>query len=42
MTVQSGNTNRGERLSTVDLHIKVPCFLKNLIMFALSKAADIN
>jgi hypothetical protein len=29
------------RLSTVDLFIKVACFVRRLIMFTLSKAADI-
>ncbi len=25
-----GNTNRGRKLSTVDLHIKAPCFTKKV------------
>ncbi len=28
MTTETGNTNRGGRLSTVDLLIKVGCFVK--------------
>jgi hypothetical protein len=39
---QAGNTNRSGRLSTVDLLINVACFVKNKIMLAISKAADLN
>jgi hypothetical protein len=30
------------RLSTVGLLIKLACFVKNEMMFAISKAADLN
>jgi hypothetical protein len=36
------NTNGRGRLSTVDLLIKVACFVKKEIMLALSKAIDKN
>jgi hypothetical protein len=38
----AGNTNWRERLSTVDLLIKGAGFAKKLIIFAISKAADLN
>ncbi len=38
----TGNTNRRERLSTVDLIIKATRFVKKYIMFAISKVADLN
>jgi hypothetical protein len=37
-----GNTNKRERLSTVDLLNKVACFVKEDKMFVISKTADIN
>ncbi len=40
--VKAGNSNRRGRLSTVDLLIKVACFVKQQVMSALSKAADLN
>jgi len=40
--VKAGNTNGRGRLSTVDLLIKVACFVKKEIMLALSKAIDKN
>jgi hypothetical protein len=36
------NTYSRGRLSTVDLLIKVACFVKNKLMFAKSKAANLN
>ncbi len=38
----AGNTNSRRTLSTVDLLIKVTRFVKKKIMFASSKAADLN
>jgi len=35
-------TEGGGKLSTVDLLIKVACFVKKLIMLAIAKAADLN
>jgi hypothetical protein len=32
---QPGNTNRGGRLSTVDLHVKVACFIKIYIILLI-------
>ncbi len=37
-----GNTNWRRGLSTVELLIKVPCFVKKQILFALWKGADLN
>jgi len=38
----AGNANRRESLSMDDLLIKVACLVRNKIMFALSKAANLN
>jgi hypothetical protein len=38
MKLFSGNTNVRKRLGTIDLLMKVPCF----VMFAFSNAADLN
>jgi hypothetical protein len=38
----SGNPNCRGRLSMVDLLIRVACFVKNKIMFSLSRAAILN
>jgi hypothetical protein len=37
-----GNTNGKGMLSTVDLLIKVTCFIRKQIMFEISKAVDVN
>jgi hypothetical protein len=39
--VVARNTNRGGRISIVDLLIKVACFVKKFI-FSLQKGADIK
>jgi hypothetical protein len=36
----AGNANQRGRLGTVDPLIKVACFVKKLIMFAISIGAD--
>ncbi len=41
VNVWPGNTNRRGRVGTVDLLIKVACFVKK-IMLAVSKATDLN
>jgi hypothetical protein len=38
----SGTTNIRGRLSNVDFLIKTACFVKNEIMFAASKTANLN
>jgi hypothetical protein len=41
--VRPGNTNLRGRLCTVDLLIKVACFVKELVvMFSRAKAADLK
>ncbi len=37
-----GTLNEGERPSTVNLLIRVACFVKKKIMLTFSKAADLN
>jgi hypothetical protein len=37
-----GNTNLGERLSTVDLLIKIACFVKNVNKLSIQKGADLS
>jgi hypothetical protein len=39
---KAGNTNVGERFSTVDLLIKVACFVKNVNNTFNIKVADLN
>jgi len=41
-TVRPWNPNLRGRLTTADHLIKVGCFEKKVIMFAISKVADIN
>jgi len=40
--LKQGTLTEGEELSTVDLLIKVPCFVTDEIMFAVSKGIDLN
>ncbi len=40
--VTVGNTNWTGTLSTINLLTKVACFVKNWIVIAISKAADLN
>jgi hypothetical protein len=40
--LRSGTTNIRGILSTVDLLIRVACFVKKLILFSISKGADLN
>jgi len=37
-----GTLSEGGRLGTVDLLIQEACFVKKQIIFAISKAADLN
>jgi hypothetical protein len=37
-----GNTNYRERLSTIDLLIKVACFVEKVKTLSLLKGADLN
>ncbi len=40
--LRSGNSNWKGRLSSVDLTIKVACFVKKYVMFAISKGAELH
>ncbi len=42
MSVLPGNTYRREKLSTIDLLLKVACFVKVLTMFTILKATHLN
>ena len=41
-TVKTRKTNRSGRLSTIDLLIRVACFVKKVKIFKILKAADLN
>jgi hypothetical protein len=40
--LKQGTLTEGKGHSTVDLLIKVPCFVTDEIMFSISKEADLN